>query len=62
MLADQEKRAVSFNTRRDAVFQGRPVRPCARRHGRFNAYLTKPFTKDSLLRTVREYTAAAVSR
>ena len=27
-----------------------------------NAYLTKPFTKDSLLRTVREFTAAAVSR
>jgi twitching motility two-component system response regulator PilG len=27
-----------------------------------NAYLTKPFTKDSLLRTVREHTAAAASR
>jgi len=26
-----------------------------------NAYLTKPFTKDSLLRTVREYTAAATA-
>lgn len=26
-----------------------------------NAYLTKPFTKDSLLRTVREYTAVAVN-
>jgi twitching motility two-component system response regulator PilG len=23
-----------------------------------NAYLTKPFTKDSLLKTVREHTAA----
>jgi twitching motility two-component system response regulator PilG len=26
-----------------------------------NAYLTKPFTKDSLLKTVREYTAQAAS-
>ena len=26
-----------------------------------DAYLTKPFTKDSLLKTVREYTAAAKS-
>lgn len=25
-----------------------------------NAYLTKPFTKDSLLKTVREYTASAL--
>ncbi|MDB5762754.1 MAG: response regulator [Herminiimonas sp.] len=27
-----------------------------------NAYLTKPFTKDSLLKTVREYTAPALSK
>lgn len=27
-----------------------------------NAYLTKPFTKDSLLKTVREYTASAVAK
>jgi twitching motility two-component system response regulator PilG len=27
-----------------------------------DAYLTKPFTKDSLLKTVREYTAAALSK
>lgn len=27
-----------------------------------NAYLTKPFTKDSLLKTVREYTAPADSK
>jgi twitching motility two-component system response regulator PilG len=27
-----------------------------------NAYLTKPFTKDSLLRTVREHTTASASR
>jgi twitching motility two-component system response regulator PilG len=27
-----------------------------------DAYLTKPFTKDSLLRTVREYTAAALAK
>lgn len=27
-----------------------------------DAYLTKPFTKDSLLKTVREHTASAVSR
>lgn len=27
-----------------------------------DAYLTKPFTKDSLLKTVREYTASALSK
>jgi twitching motility two-component system response regulator PilG len=27
-----------------------------------NAYLTKPFTKDSLLKTVREYTTPAFSK
>lgn len=27
-----------------------------------DAYLTKPFTKDSLLKTVRDYTASALSR
>lgn len=27
-----------------------------------DAYLTKPFTKDSLLKTVRDYTAAALSK
>lgn len=27
-----------------------------------DAYLTKPFTKDSLLKTVREYTAQALSK
>ena len=27
-----------------------------------DAYLTKPFTKDSLLRTVREHTAAALAK
>lgn len=27
-----------------------------------NAYLTKPFTKDSLLKTVREHTAVAASK
>lgn len=27
-----------------------------------DAYLTKPFTKDSLLKTVREYTAEAVAK
>jgi twitching motility two-component system response regulator PilG len=27
-----------------------------------NAYLTKPFTKDSLLKTVREHTAQALSK
>lgn len=27
-----------------------------------DAYLTKPFTKDSLLKTVREHTASAISR
>lgn len=27
-----------------------------------NAYLTKPFTKDSLLKTVREYTTPALSK
>ena len=58
--------------RKSARFHATPVVMLSSKDGLFdrargamvgsNAYLTKPFTKDSLLRTVREYTAAAVSR
>jgi twitching motility two-component system response regulator PilG len=58
--------------RKSARFHSTPVVMLSSKDGLFdrargamvgcNAYLTKPFTKDSLLRTVREYTAAAVSR
>ena len=58
--------------RKSARFHSTPVVMLSSKDGLFdrargamvgsNAYLTKPFTKDSLLRTVREFTAAAVSR
>ena len=58
--------------RKSARFHATPVIMLSSKDGLFdrargamvgsNAYLTKPFTKDSLLRTVREYTAAAVAR
>jgi twitching motility two-component system response regulator PilG len=58
--------------RKSARFHATPVVMLSSKDGLFdrargamvgsNAYLTKPFTKDSLLRTVREFTAAAVSR
>ncbi|MDF3035379.1 MAG: response regulator [Paucimonas sp.] len=58
--------------KKSAKFHSTPVIMLSSKDGLFdrargamvgsNAYLTKPFTKDSLLRTVREYTAEAVSK
>jgi twitching motility two-component system response regulator PilG len=58
--------------KKSAKFHSTPVIMLSSKDGLFDrargamvgsdAYLTKPFTKDSLLKTVREYTAQAVSR
>jgi twitching motility two-component system response regulator PilG len=57
--------------KKSAKFQATPVIMLSSKDGLFdrargamvgsNAYLTKPFTKDSLLKTVREYTGQALS-
>ena len=58
--------------KKSAKFHATPVIMLSSKDGLFDrargamvgsdAYLTKPFTKDSLLKTVREYTAAALSK
>ena len=58
--------------KKSAKFHATPVIMLSSKDGLFDrargamvgsdAYLTKPFTKDSLLKTVREYTAPAVSK
>ena len=58
--------------KKSARFHSTPVIMLSSKDGLFDrargamvgsdAYLTKPFTKDSLLKTVREYTAQAFSR
>lgn len=58
--------------KKSARFHSTPVIMLSSKDGLFDrargamvgsdAYLTKPFTKDSLLKTVREYTAQAVSK
>ena len=58
--------------KKSAKFHNTPVIMLSSKDGLFDrargamvgsdAYLTKPFTKDSLLKTVREYTAQEVSR
>lgn len=58
--------------KKSAKFHATPVIMLSSKDGLFDrargamvgsdAYLTKPFTKDSLLKTVREYTAQAVSK
>jgi twitching motility two-component system response regulator PilG len=58
--------------KKSAKFHSTPVIMLSSKDGLFDrargamvgsdAYLTKPFTKDSLLRTVREYAAEAVSK
>src|SRR3954466_318396 len=58
--------------KKSAKFHSTPVIMLSSKDGLFdrargamvgsNAYLTKPFTKDSLLKTVREYTAPALSK
>lgn len=57
--------------KKSAKFHNTPVVMLSSKDGLFDrargamvgsdAYLTKPFTKDSLLKTVRQYTAAALS-
>jgi twitching motility two-component system response regulator PilG len=58
--------------KKSAKFHATPVIMLSSKDGLFDrargamvgsdAYLTKPFTKDSLLKTVREYTAQALSK
>ena len=58
--------------KKSAKFHATPVIMLSSKDGLFDrargamvgsdAYLTKPFTKDSLLRTVRKYTAAVLSK
>lgn len=58
--------------KKSAKFHSTPVVMLSSKDGLFDrargamvgsdAYLTKPFTKDSLLKTVREYTAPALSK
>jgi twitching motility two-component system response regulator PilG len=58
--------------KKSAKFHSTPVIMLSSKDGLFDrargamvgsdAYLTKPFTKDSLLKTVRDHTASAVSR
>ena len=58
--------------KKSAKFHSTPVIMLSSKDGLFdrargamvgsNAYLTKPFTKDSLLKTVREHTAQATSK
>ncbi|MFJ7567087.1 PleD family two-component system response regulator [Herminiimonas sp. NPDC097707] len=58
--------------KKSAKFHSTPVIMLSSKDGLFDrargamvgsdAYLTKPFTKDSLLKTVREYTAEAVAK
>lgn len=58
--------------KKSAKFHSTPVIMLSSKDGLFDrargamvgsdAYLTKPFTKDSLLKTVREYTADAVAK
>lgn len=58
--------------KKSAKFHDTPVVMLSSKDGLFDrargamvgsdAYLTKPFTKDSLLKTVRQYTAAALSK
>ncbi len=58
--------------KKSAKFHATPVIMLSSKDGLFDrargamvgsdAYLTKPFTKDSLLKTVREYTAEAVEK
>lgn len=58
--------------KKSAKFHSTPVIMLSSKDGLFDrargamvgsdAYLTKPFTKDSLLKTVREYTAQAISK
>jgi len=58
--------------KKSAKFHATPVIMLSSKDGLFDrargamvgsdAYLTKPFTKDSLLKTVREYTVEAVAR
>ena len=58
--------------KKSAKFHGTPVIMLSSKDGLFDrargamvgsdAYLTKPFTKDSLLKTVSEYTAQALSK
>jgi twitching motility two-component system response regulator PilG len=58
--------------KKSAKFHATPVVMLSSKDGLFDrargamvgsdAYLTKPFTKDSLLKTVREYTAQALSK
>ncbi len=58
--------------KKSAKFHSTPVIMLSSKDGLFDrargamvgsdAYLTKPFTKDSLLKTVREYTAEAIAK
>jgi twitching motility two-component system response regulator PilG len=58
--------------KKSAKFSATPVIMLSSKDGLFDrargamvgsdAYLTKPFTKDSLLKTVREHTAQALSK